>query len=664
MNDGLSETQRATIRTLCDTVFPSLTVEGKDDPTGFWVRKASDLHVPLAVETYLWESVSAYQRLGLLFLIDALADKGFGEAAQERREELLREVSGWSEAAAIGIGSLVRLILLLVYGLPDQHGHNPNWAALGFPGPIAAPSHAPKPIHPLVPDEEQATLEADVCVVGSGSGGGVIAGILAAQGRRVVVLEAGGYYNEADFNGLELWGYQHLYYRGGPVPTADNNVSLLAGATLGGGSTVNWTNCLRTKPWVREQWAREFGLEGLDTPDYDRHLDAVLQRISANADCSDPNGPHRRMREGCERLGYAVKRIVRNADPSTYEFRSAGYMGFGDASGSKQGTLKTYLQDAYDHGARIVVNCRAERILVEDGRAAGVEATYRDPAGRTVAVTVRAPRVVAACGALESPRLLLRSGIGGPAVGRYLRLHPTVAVSGVYDEQQHAYWGAPQTALCDEFDNTGHGTGFLIEGVQYGPGLLGSAAPWTGGRAHKELMEQMPYTSSLIAVTSDHGHGSVTLGPDGEAVHAYEVADPIDADNLRLGLETLIRIHEAAGAHTILSLDTRALTWRRGDDLEDFIRRVREVSLRAGGMTLFSAHQMGTCRMGTDLATSVADPRGELHDVKGVWIGDASAFPTSSGTNPMVTVMALAHRTAGMISASMLEGVKVAGAVL
>ena len=59
---------------------------------------------------------------------------------------------------------------------------------------------------------------------------------------------------------------------------------------------------------------------------------------------------------------------------------------------------------------------------------------------------------------------------------------------------------------------------------------------------------------------------------------------------------------------------------------------------------------MGTCRMGTDPQTSVADPWGELHDTTGVWIGDASAFPTSSGTNPMITIMALAHRTAEAIA--------------
>jgi choline dehydrogenase-like flavoprotein len=100
--------------------------------------------------------------------------------------------------------------------------------------------------------------------------------------------------------------------------------------------------------------------------------------------------------------------------------------------------------------------------------------------------------------------------------------------------------------------------------------------------------------------------------------------------------------------------------WRVGDDLEAFIARCQRVPLRAGGFRLFSAHQMGSCRMGSDPATSVANPSGELHDTPGVWIGDGSAMPTSSGTNPMISIMALAHRTAEAIAAASPAGVSAA----
>ncbi len=163
-------------------------------------------------------------------------------------------------------------------------------------------------------------------------------------------------------------------------------------------------------------------------------------------------------------------------------------------------------------------------------------------------------------------------------------------------------------------------------------------------------MQDFRYTATLIGLTRDRGHGRVDVDADGESVASYPVADEHDLFNLRKGVEAQIRIHEAAGAHQIQPLAAGAPTWRRGEDLESFISRSNRIPFRAGGHRLFSAHQMGTCRMGEDPQTSVADTIGEVHDTPGVWIGDGSAFPTSSGTNPMVSIMALAHRTAEAIA--------------
>jgi choline dehydrogenase-like flavoprotein len=178
-------------------------------------------------------------------------------------------------------------------------------------------------------------------------------------------------------------------------------------------------------------------------------------------------------------------------------------------------------------------------------------------------------------------------------------------------------------------------------------------------------MEQFRNIGTFIGLTRDRGHGRVTVAANGEAVPAYRVADELDRENLMRGVEAQVRLHEAAGAHQIYPLAAGAPTWRRGEDVDAFIARVGRIPFRAGGHKLFSAHQMGTCRMGTNPETSVAGPTGELHDVKGVWIGDASAFPTSSGTNPMVSIMALARRTAVAIAdkagaeVSVKEGVTV-----
>jgi choline dehydrogenase-like flavoprotein len=656
----LSDNQRATLRLFCDTVIPR--IERDPDPHGFWARTASDLGVPEGVEELLGTLDDELQA-GLLQLIDAMDAQNLAKMpTQDSREQVLRNMSLVSPEAAGGIQALTAMVLFLGYGVPDpQTGRNPNWDVFRYPGPTSAPPQVPKPIEPLVPDDGQ-TLEADVVVVGSGSGGSVIAATLAQAGRKVVVLEAGGYHNESDFLGLELPAYQEMYWRGGPTPTADGNVSLQAGTTLGGGTVINWTNCLRTYPWVREQWAREFGLEGVDSSDYDRHLDAVLTRIGATDQLSDLNGPQLKMKEGCDALGWDFRAVVRNANPDKYAFESAGHLGFGDQSGSKNSADKTWLLDAVQNDADILVRTRADRIVCESGRAVGVEATYSGDDGAPRKVTVRASQVVVACGALESPALLLRSGIGGPAVGNYLRLHPSIALFGTYGEDTNAFHGAPHAGLSHEFENTEGGYGFLIEGAHYTTGLTGSAIPWTSGAEHKDMMTLVSRGATFIALTRDHGHGRVVLDANGEAVPFYDATDELDQRTMRLAIDKIARLHHAAGAVQISYLAAGLPLWRLGDDLDAFVERAQRKHLGAGGARLFSAHQMGTCRMGNDPQTSVANPWGELHDTPGVFIGDGSAFPTPSGTNPMISIMALAHRTAEAMTGTRVDEGAVAAA--
>jgi len=645
----LTDVQREVLAAVCDTVVPALQEEGDGD--GFFARSASDVGAPVAVEQLLL-GMPADQLAGLCELLDALAEQGYLGASRRSREQILRNISLMGPAAAAGVAALGGLALFFAYGLPDERGQNPNWQRFGYPGPLSAPPQTTRTIEPLQV-EGDTVLEADVCIVGSGAGGGVMAGVLAGRGLRVVVLEAGGYFDESDFTQLELPAYQNLFWRGGPTPTADMNVSLQAGSCLGGGTVINWTNSLRTTPWVREQWEKEFGLQGLAGPDFDAHIDAVWERLGVNDRCSELNGPQQRMKAGADALGWSFATAHRNTDPATYSFETAGYMGFGDQSGSKQSTTKTYLQDAYDRGAVILTRCTAQRVLHDGGTASGVQAVWADPeSGRSASVTVHAPQVVVACGSLESPALLLRSGIGGPAAGYYLRLHPCTAVFGYYGEDLQAWRGAPHAGLVHEFENVQDGHGFLIEGAQYTTGVAASAVPFTDGPGHKRMMARFDRGASFIGLLRDRGHGRITLDENGQGVPWYSLTDELDVAVTHRSIEAQVRLHVAAGAQQVIALAAGAPTWRDGDDVDAFLTRIKRIPLRAGGWRLFSAHQMGTCRMGTDPATSVADTWGQLHDTKGVWVGDASAFPTSSGTNPMITNMALAHRNADAVAAA------------
>jgi choline dehydrogenase-like flavoprotein len=644
----LREAHHQILTAVCDTVVPAL--DRANDPDGFFARKASDLAVPAVLASML-ETMPDEQRSGLIQLLEALGEQGFVDCSRRSREQLIRNLLLMGPEVAAGVEALAALTLFLYYGLPDERGQNPNWKTFGYPGPVSPPPQAEKPLKPLAFSED-VTLEADVCIVGSGAGGGVMAGVLSDAGLKVVVLEAGGYFDEPDFTQLEIPAYQNMYWRGGPTPTADMNVSLQAGFCLGGATVVNWTNSLRTTPWVREQWEQEFGLEGLAGSDFDRHLDAVWDRLNVNDRCSELNGPQQRMKAGAEALGWHFALANRNTDEERYSFETAGFMGFGDQTGAKRSTVKTYLQDAYEREATLVTRCWAKQIIVRNGQAVGVEAVWADPeSGRSTELTVHAPQIVVACGSLESPALLLRSGIGGPAVGENLHLHPCTATTGDYPEDLESWKGAPHAGLVHEFENVEDGYGFLIEGAQYTTAIAASAVPILG-EPHKQLMSRFRHGGTFIALLRDRGHGRVTIDRSGMAVPWYSLTDELDVRNAHKGIEAQLRLHEAGGAQQIVAAAVGAPTWRWGDDLDSFGARAKLIPLRAGGWRLFSAHQMGSCRMGSDPSTSVAGPWGELHDVSGVWIGDASAFPSASGTNPMITTMALAHRNAHAIAAA------------
>ena len=309
--------------------------------------------------------------------------------------------------------------------------------------------------------------------------------------------------------------------------------------------------------------------------------------------------------------------------------------------------MKTFLQDASDAGARFVVGARADRILVEAGRAAGVEATVTHADGSTTALTIRASAVVLACGAIESPAVLLRSGIGGPAVGNHLRLHPASLVSGVYEEPIEGWIGQIQSALSDEFTGCEGDYGFLIEAIAVAPGLQASALPWDDGRTHKDRMARtLKYSAPFVSVARDHGEGEVVIDDYGRAVARWGFADDVDARMFRKAMVEQAKLHRAAGAKEIVTLFQQPVVWSEGEDFDAFVADIEQASLAANDVAVFTAHQMGSCRMGADPAESVADGRGELHDTGGVWIGDGSAFPTAPGVNPMISIMSLAHRTA------------------
>jgi choline dehydrogenase-like flavoprotein len=650
---AFDETQRTTLAALCETYVPSVEVDSGDPlERDFMARSAADLGVADQIEGMLSQALLPEEFALVAALLDGLAAQGFADLPVDARTAVVHGFRDAAPEAKLGLDRLKGLTFLFFYALPDEQGSNPSWEAIGYPGPTSPPPDpgaAPKTISIEEVSGESATLSADACVVGSGAGGSVIAAKLAAAGKKVLVLEMGAYRNEQDFKQLELPGYLELYYGAGLAASEDGSIGILAGQTLGGGTVINYMNCIPTPERVVAEWA-EHGVVGLEDDEAYRreHIGAVLERINANTEMTAQNGTHQRLMTGLDELGHDHRPIVRNAAPDDKP-ENCGYCSMGCQHGCKRSAMKTWLQDASDSGASALVGAHAERILVEDGRATGVAATVTQADGTTTAVTVEAPTVVVACGAVESPALLLRSGIGGPAVGKNLRLHPAFLVMGTYDEPIEGWRGQIQSLVSDAYADLEDGSGFLIEATGMFPGLIGANYPWENGAEHKRLMQAFRWHAPFISVARDHGSGEVVLDEHGRAVVRWGLDDPVDRRLAKRAHVELCRIQHAAGAVEVFTGHRRELRWKQGEDFDAFLAKVEAASYEPNDVSCFTAHQMGSCRMGSDPETSVADGRGELHDTKGVWIGDGSAFPTAPGVNPMVSIMSLAHRTAGLM---------------
>jgi choline dehydrogenase-like flavoprotein len=522
-----------------------------------------------------------------------------------------------------GFQALRKASLSFAYLLPGR------WDELGYPGPPGIDPGAPQPrLEPLAA-RAGLTLECDVCVVGSGAGGAVAAAVLAAAGLDVVVLEAGGYWSEGDFDGAERTALRRLYRGGGAAATDDQGVSLIAGSCLGGGTVVNYTTSFRTPDEVLAEW------EGLGFPSalLGRSLDAVSERLGVNTEHNRPSRRDELMARGLERLGWHVDRIPRNVLGCEQGVR-CGSCGYGCPFGAKQSTLRTWLEDAAAAGARIVTGARARRVLVRGGAAVGVEAGP---------VQVRARAVVAAAGALETPAILLRSGLRNPNVGRWLRLHPATGVFGVFAEEVRPWEGTLQALYSDERRDLDAGYGVKYETVPAHPGLIAGAFPWESAEEHRRLMGSLARTSLIAVIPRDRGSGRVRVGRDGEAITTYRLAADERA-RLEQGIDGAARILAAAGAEDVFTAHARRQRWDDGFPRAAF-------DFGAGRGALYSFHLMGSARMGGSPAGSAAGPTGETWEVRNLVVADGSAFPTASGVNPMLTIEAIAHLNASALAA-------------
>jgi long-chain-alcohol oxidase len=543
--------------------------------------------------------------------------------------------------------ALRKAVGFLYVMLPGTEGEaNPVWEKMGYPGPIGVQRpDAPRKLSVIVPEGET-TLNCDLCVIGSGAGGGVAAAVLAAAGKEVIVLEAGGYFDDADFDGAELKGFQRLYTEFGFASTRDHSVGFLAGECLGGGSVVNYCTSFRTPDEIREEWA-EGGIEWIRGTEYTKSLDAVCERLSVNTSHNRVSKREQMLERGLKRLGWHVDAMPRNVIACEQD-RVCGYCGYGCAIGAKQSAVKTWLVDAQQHGAKFVVETRAERVRVERGAATGVEARSK----RGHRVVVKCKSVVVACGAIHTAALLLRSGLGNEHIGRHLHLHPVSNVSGVFEEEIRPWEGTMQAIYSDEHRYLTGNYGVKYETTALQPVIAMAVMPWREPADFRARMELLKNTSAIGVLLRDRGAGRVTIDREGHPVSSYSLSD-FDRRHMQHGFRGAAEILENAGAHRIYSPHAKLCSYEPGKNgsIETFVKDMDAAGWGNAQVALFSFHIMGTARMGDSPRFSATNPDGETWEVKNLYVLDGASFPSASGVNPMISIAGIAHRNARVLAA-------------
>ncbi|XP_078440389.1 long-chain-alcohol oxidase FAO4A-like [Wolffia australiana] len=568
----------------------------------------------------------------------------------------------------------------LYFQAVDEKNRNPSWAAIGYCGsdPDRPPAESqqsddpllravmdmssiprnPPLLRPFTPDPSSPlALYCDVVVVGSGSGGSVVAGVLATAGYRVVVLEKGRYFPAASLSLLEGPSNEQMYEKGGMLSSDDLSLLFLAGSTVGGGSAINWSASFRTPDSVLEEWHRAHGLSLFGDPAYQRALDAVCERMkvhpSTTAGTPAEGMNSAVLRRGCSALGYDVKAIPVNA-PDGHD---CGWCHLGCKDRKKQSTPETWLADMAASGNGVVLaGCDAVRVTTARNGAAGRKKTATGVIARFSdgEITVRAKVTVVACGALNTPGLLRRSGLRNPNIGRHLHLHPAVIAWGYFPEEtdwldrdKKSFTGELLTAMAPvPGDGADGASAALIQTPAMHPGAFSAVTPWTSAADFRRRMARFSRTATLFALTRDRGSGSAARYPDSVSY----ALDEGDERALQRGTERMLRVLAAAGAEEVGTNHRDGGAFRaKGasrEEWEAFVRRESGRGLRKGETPICSAHQMGSCRMGTSAKTSVVNPQAETWEVERLFLADTSVFPTALGVNPMVTVQAIAYCTA------------------
>jgi len=487
------------------------------------------------------------------------------------------------------------------------------------------------------------TLRTHTLVVGSGSGGGVAAFHLAAAGVDTIVVEEGGYHVAREFNQREEDMFPMLYRSGGQQVTSDGMINVLQGSCYGGGTVINTSDCVPIPPEVLQHWR---GLVGV-TDWTEKNLEASYARInqSLNVKVNNKSLVNRNnglLAEAAGKLGWKSHVMDSNRKGCV----GSSYCVVGCSYDGRLGTNLTYLPWAIEKGARVYTDVRCDRIERVAGGKYRVRCTVVERGRRTarLPLTIECERIVLAASSIHTPAILVRSGLHHelPQIGKNLTLQPQLGVFGFYgDGVDIVHWrGAPQSVAVHEFDDNSaaHGLGgFRMEGWGGVVGMPATLLPGFG-RDHKRFTARMRSTSINALLVPDQPSGEVTYqwNDDGRVMPRIDYVMTAEwKQRLVRGMKRAGELLFAAGAREVAYANQAFAPLTSLAELS----RVEQLPIEPGVATFISAHNQGTCRMGTTRENSVVDQNLRLHTGDNIYVMDASVMPTSASTHVMIPIM-------------------------
>ncbi|KAK0933323.1 hypothetical protein LTR29_015121 [Friedmanniomyces endolithicus] len=532
-------------------------------------------------------------------------------------------------------------------------------------------------------DNVPEVLDADVVVVGSGCGGAVAAKTFAEAGMKVIVVDKSYYWPPEHLPMSEHEGFAHLFANGGALQSDDSSMAIVAGSAWGGGGTVNWSASLQTQGFVRREWSKKFGLSHFTSAAYQADLDAVCDRMGVGTAAIEHNRTNQVLLDGARKLGWNAKAVPQNTRGKAHD---CGYCTLGCGSSGKQGPAETFLPDAGRAGATFIEGFDVQEVMLESSTAEGDKCavgvkgvwTSRDSSGGVAGtdrssrqLIIKAPKVVVSCGSIYTPVLLRRSGLTNPHIGRHLHMHPVCLVGAVWDEDTMPWEGSILTTVINEFENLdGEGYGVKLEAICMLPGFFLPLFPWRSGLEYKEFAAKMKRMTGYISLARDRYGGRVYPDPvDCSRARIQYTPSKYDKAHILEGMVHLAELLYVEGAREIFTsvpstpsfvrpfADPEAkvrVTGIHAPSINDaefqaWVGKLRRAGLPSPDTGFASAHQMGSCRMGTSADNSAVDPNGRVWGTQGLYVCDASVFPSASGVNPMVTNMAISRGIARRI---------------